>query len=521
MKEYVMQVPFLTLLGGVGILLFGLGMLGRSISSLPRQHFRRLFGEYLQNGPASLFTGLGLTVVFQSSVAAMYLFVALYAARWLSGHSVLYLFMGANVGTTLAAALIYISQKAVSWSQIALFILGVGGLLRIYRPAWKAFLEPFLGYGFFFLGLSMITGAMAIWVPQISHFIPQGQVGGFTFLLALGAGFTLASSLQSSIASVLIVFNIAAHGQLSYALSAALIMGINLGISLPMGLAHLQEVKRVSKISWWDFYFNLSSIGLMLVVLPLTFIFFPPAKPIHPFGVAIFHFSFNLLGLLFFSLVAFRFSRLKSLFLAEDSVVFNKPPIKSAKENPELALAYSYRIWESFYQEWKDYAALVLLQSTVSQEIVQQKKQEVAILNEDLCSFLEKIPLRDSSPLLSSHIMALLRCMEHLKIASTFLGEFSVPSRGIEIESWGLLLTQEKKKVYDSSFFESTPLVNRTREEMAKDLQGIRNGILNAAQKQEIPLLYAMQLADECSLLDKVGFHLVRARKYYFLSRAG
>lgn len=510
------HLPLIQLFGGVGVLLFGLHTLGHSIGALPRAQFKKLFGDHLQNAWMATLVGISITVVFQSSVAAMYLFVAIYAARWIAIRSALFLFMGANVGTTIAAALIYASQKALSWSTIALILLGFAGLLRIYKSNWKIWLEPLLGYGFFFLGLSMLSSALASTVPIFEKLIPTEPGAWNSYAIALLGGLVLTLSLQSSLAAILMLFSLASrhHIPIDYGLYA--IIGINIGISIPIALAHIHEEKRVFRLALWDMIFNSSTAIFALLFLP----FFMPwlIRFNSPVAVlALFHCTFNLSGLCIHS-VGFHFlpDQLPKFFTGSFTEPA-KPDVSLAQKNPELALAYASRVWSVIYEQWLGLAEGVLLSHKLSPHVLEQKKKEVEEMSEELCDYLESIPLRDASHVVGPEVLTILRCMEHVRMASGFLWQIQqLGDKLHQSDSWHENIIEQKKRVYEAAHLDYVPVgAQLNREVLTHQIQELRNQVLNAAQNQEIALGRALNLADVCSLLDKTAFHIVRARKYY------
>ncbi len=116
-----------SLLGGLGLFLFGMKMMSDSLENMAGDRMRRVLEMLTNKRLAAVGVGAGVTAVIQSSSATTVMVVGVVNAGLMTLLQATGVIMGANIGTTITAQLI-----AFKLSDIAPFILFVGMIMTIF-----------------------------------------------------------------------------------------------------------------------------------------------------------------------------------------------------------------------------------------------------------------------------------------------------------------------------------------------------------------------------------------------------
>ena len=158
-------VELLTLLGSLGIFLFGMKLMSESLQKVAGEKLRNILAAMTSNRVKGIFTGVLITAIIQSSSATTVMVVSFVNAGLISLSESVGIIMGANVGTTVTAWLISILGFKVSMAKIAIPIIGMSfPLLFSKRTKWKNIGELIIGFALLFIGLGFLKEN----VPDIS-----------------------------------------------------------------------------------------------------------------------------------------------------------------------------------------------------------------------------------------------------------------------------------------------------------------------------------------------------------------
>lgn len=163
-----------------------------------------------------------------SSGAMALLTVGLVQARLMSLRGAIAVILGANVGTTVVPQLL-----ASPVAQAGIPLAGIGAIVSLAAP-WPRVRgggRALLGFGLVMTGLGSAASSFTPLTRGVDwHTVLQGTRGT---LAGLGMGTVMALALQSGNAGVAVLQNAAAHGAAPLRVMAPVVMGINLGSSLP------------------------------------------------------------------------------------------------------------------------------------------------------------------------------------------------------------------------------------------------------------------------------------------------
>ena len=301
------------IIGSLAFFIFGMKMMSEGIQRAAGSQLRGFLGNMTKNRVLGVFTGFLITALVQSSSATTVMTVSFVNAGLLSLLESAGVMMGANIGTTITGWLVSFLGFKVKLSaySIPLFAIGVP-MLFMNKGKVKYWGEFIVGFAILFLGLSALKGS----VPDIKHnpevlewlksFSNSGIWSRLFFVLV---GTILTIVVQSSSAAMAITLTMCAQGWLPFDVSAAMILGENIGTTITAELASIVGNTAAKRSARVHSLFNVIGVTWMVVVLPLflpllsSFLMSigfddPTSKEGMALGLSAFHTSFNMLNVL-------------------------------------------------------------------------------------------------------------------------------------------------------------------------------------------------------------------------------
>ena len=234
----------ISLLGGLAMFLYGIEVMGDGLKNSSGETLKRVLEKVTGNVVMGVLTGALVTAVIQSSTATIVLTVALIGAGVLNLKQAVSIVMGANIGTTITAQIIRLSdiEAGDNWflwlfdtdtlAPIAL-IIGIVLLMFIKTKKSKPIGDIAIGFGVLFVGLNLMTEGVK---PLIGSSAFEAFLQFFNNpLLGILFGLVLTVIVQSSSATVGMLQTVASAtaaaggATISFAMAYPIIMGINLG----------------------------------------------------------------------------------------------------------------------------------------------------------------------------------------------------------------------------------------------------------------------------------------------------
>jgi phosphate:Na+ symporter len=275
----------LTILGALGVFLFGMKVMSEGIQKFAGARMRAALASATGNRFKGVLTGLFTTSLVQSSSATTVLVVSFVNVGLLTLVESIGVIMGANLGTTITAWIVASIGK-FSLTGIAIPIVGIGfPLFFVGKGRAKAMGEFIVGFGLLFLGLSLLKEA----VPDLKAGIAKEQdqsaidairywiglingYGYFSYILFMIGGIILTLIVQSSSAAMAITITCAINGWFadneydSFRISAAVVLGENIGTTVTAWLASLGASTEAKRAARAHFVFNVIGTVWMLVL---------------------------------------------------------------------------------------------------------------------------------------------------------------------------------------------------------------------------------------------------------------
>lgn len=257
----------LTLLGGLGLFLFGMRTMSDGIRRGSGASMRSLLGRLTRSTGLGAATGALVTVILQSSSAVTVTLVSLVNAGMITVRESVGVLFGANIGTTITAWLVVLSVGGLSFGDLSLPLIGLALPLFLLEGAKTRNIgQIVIGFALLFIGLGVLREEFqALDAAQVVGQWNTGAIGSLwmnLFLLVFGA--VLTALIQSSSAATALTLAAVLSGVLSLENGAAMILGENIGTTVTANLAAAvgnRDARRTARI---HFLFN--GIGALWVV---------------------------------------------------------------------------------------------------------------------------------------------------------------------------------------------------------------------------------------------------------------
>lgn len=318
MSAFDIIITILTIIGSLGIFLFGMILMSESLQKVAGIRMRSVLSSITSNNIRGILSGLTITGAIQSSSATTVMVVSFVNAGLLSLRGSFSLIMGANIGTTVTAWIIVLLGfgKTFNITTIILPIVALSlPLLFSGKNRQRSWAEFIFGFAILFLGLQFLKTSIPIVDESsvfVQHFRDLVHYGFFSVLLFVGIGILLTLTFQSSSAVMALTFVIAADGWIPYDMAAAMVLGGNIGTTVTANIAALVANKSAKRTALFHFLFNFTGVFWALiffsffvrsaswVVMETTGYSPETNSSVIPLALAIFHTSFNILNTLLF-----------------------------------------------------------------------------------------------------------------------------------------------------------------------------------------------------------------------------
>lgn len=296
----------LSLIAGVGIFLIACTMMSSNLEALGSRKLKSLFAKASKSKLLGVGVGVATTAVIQSSSATSVMVIGFVNAGIMTLTQAATVIFGANIGTTITGQLVALGMfgsNSISTSVIFATFAGIGAFILAF--AKKDHLQKLggimAGFGMLFVGLSMMSGAMANFseLDSVKSFLAQFEN---PFLLVL-IGAVLTAVIQSSSVMTSMAITMVVTGLISLNQGIYITMGANIGTCVTALIAGITSTKNAKRTALIHLIFNISGVVVFLLIglfmniggIDYGFLFnkmFPNAPQIQ---LSTFHTIFNIL----------------------------------------------------------------------------------------------------------------------------------------------------------------------------------------------------------------------------------
>nr|WP_279323629.1 Na/Pi cotransporter family protein [Anaerotruncus rubiinfantis] len=299
------------MLGGLAMFLYGMSLLGTGLERVSGGRLEKTLESLTSTVVKGVLLGAVVTAAIQSSSATTVIVVGLVNARVLKLRNAIGVIMGANIGTTITAHILRLSDlqsdnffllllKPATLAPLA-SIIGVVLFMAAKRSKIKDIGQTMIGFGILFTGMFAMEAAV----------MPLSEQPAFRNLFATFAnpiigvlvGTFVTAAIQSSAASIGILQALSSTGFVTYSMAFPIIMGQNIGTCITPILASIGASKNAKRTAAVHVCFNI--LGTLIFIAfcytyqsLVGFSFWE--LPIDKGGIANFHTIFNVCTTLLF-----------------------------------------------------------------------------------------------------------------------------------------------------------------------------------------------------------------------------
>lgn len=339
-------------LGGLGMFLYGMNIMADGMQKTAGSKMSQFLGMLTNNRFMAVCLGAVITAIIQSSGATTVMVVGFVSAGVLNLTQAVGVIMGANIGTTITAWIVSLSQLGSAMEVMkpvfyAPLLIGIGALMILFSKKQKYHTvgEILVGLGLLFMGLELMSGSISPYT-DLPIFAKAFEILGGNPLLGMLIGAVVTALLQSSSASVGILQTLAMNGVVTTNAAIYITLGQNIGSCVTAMLSSMGGSRTAKRAAVMHLSFNVIGAILFGVIGFVLFAIRPDfaSSGITAVQISIFHTVFNLTN------TAILFPFAKQLVDLSGVLVKEKEEEKVEEEEDERAVTLKHldeRIFES------------------------------------------------------------------------------------------------------------------------------------------------------------------------------
>ncbi len=255
------------LVGGLAVFLFGMVMMNNNLTALAGARLRTIMVELTKTKVRGYVTGLGVTILNQSSSATTVLEAVLVGAGLMTFRQSLAVTLGAELGSTFLGQLFAFPKIT---RLAALFVaLGFFAFLFASKKQHKSAANTVLGFGLLFLGMDMMSRSMEPLRTLPAFLSLMASVERPLLGILVGLVFTMI--IQSSGATSGLVIAMAISGTISLAQAVPINLGASIGTCITAVLGSLSLNREAKRSAYIHAVFQTIGVALAFVLLSIPF----------------------------------------------------------------------------------------------------------------------------------------------------------------------------------------------------------------------------------------------------------
>jgi phosphate:Na+ symporter len=280
------------IVGGLGLLLFGMKMMSTGLEVVAGDRLQTILKRATSNRFLAVFVGVIATICINSSTAVTIITVGFVNSGLLNLTQSIGIIMGANVGTTFSAQLI--AFKIDTIAPLFIFI-GVIMYLFFHKRSIKNVGYVILGFGILFFSITVMGSPLKELAKD-----PAFNTMLMTFenpFFALLAGFIFTAIIQSSSATMGLLVTMHLSGvPIPFETSAFIILGTNIGTSITTVIASIPANRDSKRAAIFHITYDIigsTVFGTLIFVFPVILGWFETVWTEKARQVAMFHTLYN------------------------------------------------------------------------------------------------------------------------------------------------------------------------------------------------------------------------------------
>lgn len=301
--EQILQLiqSLIWLLAGVGVFIVGMNFMGDALEKSAGNGMKRLLERISNNRFSGVGIGAGVTAIIQSSSATSVMVIGLVNAGVMTLMQATPIIMGANIGTTVTGVLVALKND---YFNMAMYLLAFAGVMMGFFKKEKIKIAGSLccGLGLIFVGLEVMSSEQAFGNPLVENMFTEiFKTIDFPLLLIL-VGIIFTGLIQSSSAATGVVITMVGTGVLPLDLALFIVLGANIGTCVTALLASVGANANSKRVALIHFTFNVIGTVFFTAIIwifrePIVNMLvslFPGSDPMSlQMRVSVFHVVFN------------------------------------------------------------------------------------------------------------------------------------------------------------------------------------------------------------------------------------
>ena len=292
-----------SLFGGLGMFLYGMTVMSDGMQKAASSKMSKFLNIVTENRVMAVILGAGITALVQSSSATTVMVVGFVNAGILNLSQSVGIIMGANIGTTITAWMVSLTQ--VSGSALSIFkpeffaplLVGFGSFRLLFgKKGNDDLLADFcVGVGLIFIGLEFMSSAVSPYANS-PIFSRAFQIMGGNPILGILAGAVVTGLIQSSAASVSILQTLALSGAVPRVAGFYITLGQNIGTCVTAMISSAGASRTAKRAAMIHLLFNVTGavlFGILIFLMSLPFASFFQGR-LSPVEISMFHTIFNI-----------------------------------------------------------------------------------------------------------------------------------------------------------------------------------------------------------------------------------
>lgn len=312
-------------LGGLGMFLYGMNIMADGMQKSAGGKMSRFLGMLTNNRFMAVCLGALITAIIQSSGATTVMVVGFVSAGILNLTQAVGVIMGANIGTTITAWIVSLSQLGSAMEVMkpafyAPLLIGVGAIMILFskKQRYHTAGEILVGLGLLFIGLEFMSDSISTYTDAPVFSKAFEVLGGNPFLGML-IGALVTALLQSSSASVGILQTLALNGVVTTNAAIYITLGQNIGSCVTAMLSGMGGSRTARRAALMHLSFNVIGALVFGVLGFALFMMYPSvaAHNITAVEISMFHTVFNLTNTAILFPFADQLVKLSGIFVKE------------------------------------------------------------------------------------------------------------------------------------------------------------------------------------------------------------
>ena len=284
-------------LGGLGMFLYGMNIMADGMQKTAGSKMSQFLSMLTNNRFMAVCLGALITAIIQSSGATTVMVVGFVSAGVLNLTQAVGVIMGANIGTTITAWIVSLSQLGSAMEVMkpvfyAPLLIGIGAIMILFskKEKYHTIGEILVGLGLLFMGLELMSGSISPYTDA-PIFAKAFEVLGSNPLLGMLIGALVTALLQSSSASVGILQTLALNGVVTTNAAIYITLGQNIGSCVTALLSSVGGSRTAKRAAVMHLSFNVIGAILFGVAGFILFALRPAfaASNINAVQLSIFH----------------------------------------------------------------------------------------------------------------------------------------------------------------------------------------------------------------------------------------